>query len=83
MFIDNNEFFHVTDNMTSLYKIISRSKGKNGNEIFKVVSEVGNIYSYSFDEENKDIIIFSQKGFGLYYQCLKPYKTKVFDNINR
>lgn len=82
MFLNNNEFFHVTDNMTSLYKIIKRETGET-DQVYTVASEVGNVYTFSFDRTKKDIILFSDKGFGNFYKVLEPYTTTVFDNINQ
>lgn len=82
MFLNNNEFFHVTDNMTSLYKIIKREEGET-DMVYTVVSEVGNVYTFSFDKTKKDVILFSEKGFGNYYKVLEPYTTTVFDNVNQ
>jgi|GEM_PF-4147665 hypothetical protein len=83
MFINNNEFLHATDNITSLYKIIKRSEDKTGAMVYTVASEVGNVYTYSFSKDKKDVIIFTKKGYGIYYKCLTPYNTTVFDNINK
>lgn len=82
MFLNNNEFLHATDNLTSLYKILSREETETST-VYKVASEVGNIYTYSFSKTNKDVLIVSEKGYGIYYKCLTPYTTKVFDNINK
>lgn len=82
MFVNNNEFFHVTDNMTSLYKIIKREPGES-DTVYTVASEVGNVYTFSFSKQKKDVVLFSSKGFGNYYKVLTPYKTKVFDNMNQ
>jgi len=84
IFINNNEFIHVTDSITSLYKIVKRQKGKAGNDIYTVVSEAGNIYTMAFNKEAKDIVLLSkQKGFGWYYKCLSPYVTPVVENFNK
>lgn len=83
MFINNNEFLHATDNITSLYKIIKRTEDQTGAIVYTVASEVGNIYTYSFSKEKKDVIIFTKKGYGIYYKCLTPYNTSVFENINK
>lgn len=83
MFINNNEFLHATDNITSLYKIIKRSEDETGAMVYTVASEVGNVYTYSFSKDKKDVIIFTKKGYGIYYKCLAPYNTKVFENINK
>lgn len=82
MFLNNNEFLHATDNITSLYKIISREETESST-VYKVVSEVGNVYTYSFSKTNKDVLVLTKKGYGSYYKCLAPYGTKVFDNINK
>ncbi len=82
MFLNNNEFFHVTDNITSLYKIIKRKEGET-DVVYTAVSEAGNVYTFSFDKTKKDVILFSEKGFGNYYKVLTPYVTTVFDNVNQ
>jgi hypothetical protein len=82
MFINNNEFIHATDNITSLYKILSRTTDGTFNT-YRVASEVGNIYTFSFDATKKDIMIFSDKGYGIYYKTLAMYETKVFNNLSK
>lgn len=83
LFINNNEFIHCTGTITSLYKIMSR-KQRDGGVEYSVVSEVGNNYQMFFHEKDKYIVLSSRdKGFSVYIECKSPYKTEVFDNINR
>lgn len=83
MFINNNEFIHVTDGMTSLYKIISRDESVPNEPMYTVVSEAGNTYTYIFNQATKQITCFSAKGFAIAFICITPHDTKVFSNINR
>lgn len=83
LFINNNEFIHCTNNITSLYKIISR-KSSPQFEDYTVVSEVGNTYMMRFAKKDKYIVTTSiDKGFSVYAACYEPYNTQVFNNINR
>lgn len=82
MFIDNNEFFHTTDGITSLYKILKRDEQPT-KHTYTVASEVGNIYTYVFDKTNKEVLILSSKGYGIYFKCLPYYETKVFENVDK
>lgn len=83
MFINNNEFIHVTDGITSLYKIIKREKSKDGDPIYTVVSEAGNTYLYMFQEGKKQVFVYSSTGFAINFACLDKYETKVFENLNK
>lgn len=83
MFINNNEFIHVTDNITSLYKIIKREQSKDGDPIYTVVSEAGNTYLYLFQKGKKQVFTYSTKGFAISFMCLDSYETAVFSNLNR
>lgn len=83
LFINNNEFIHCTGTITSLYKIINRSN-KNGTVEYTTVSEVGNTYTMIFNEKDSYIILTpADRSYSIYVACMKPYTTKVFDNINR
>lgn len=83
MFINNNEFIHVTDDITSLYKIIKREQSKDGDPIYTVVSEAGNTYLYMFQTGKKQVFVYSSTGFAISFMCLNKYETKVFENLNR
>lgn len=83
MFIDNNEFIHVTDNITSLYKIIKRDESKPNEPMYTVVSEAGNTYTYIFNKNTNAVYAYSTKGFMIEWLTFAPYKTEVFGNINR
>lgn len=83
MFINNNEFIHVTDDITSLYKIIKREKTSDGDPMYTVVSEVGNTYTYLFRESVKQVFIYSAKGYAISFGSIKPYTTSVFSNLNK
>lgn len=83
MFINNNEFIHVTDNITSLYKIIKRNNDKPNEPVYTVISEAGNEYIYIFNKEKKDVTAYSTKGFAIVFSCITPHETKVFSNFNR
>lgn len=83
MFIDNNEFIHVTDNMTSLYKIISRDESTPDEPMYTVISEAGNQYIYIFNKNSLEVTAYSTKGFAIVFTCIAPHSTKVFGNLNR
>jgi hypothetical protein len=83
MFINNNEFIHVTDNMTSLYKIISRDESVPDEPLYTVISEAGNQYTYIFNKTTQEVIAYSTKGFSIVFTCIAPHNTKVFANLNR
>lgn len=83
LFINNNEFIHCTNNITSLYKIISRTNSEQFND-YTVVSEVGNTYMMRFAKKDKYVVTTSlDKGFSVYAACYAPYNTHVFNNLNR
>lgn len=83
MFINNNEFIHVTDNMTSLYKITDRDLSVPDQPIYTVISEAGNTYLYLFDKAKKEVIAYSTKGYAISFLCLTPYSTYVFPDIDK
>jgi hypothetical protein len=83
MFVNNNEFVHVTDNMTSLYKIIKRDESKAGEPLYTVVSEAGNTYSYIFNSNTKTVYAYSTKGFLIEWKGLDHYNTEIFSNLNK
>ncbi len=83
MFLNNNEFIHVTDDITSLYKIIKREYSKENEPIYTVVSEAGNTYMYLFKKEAKQVFIYSTKGYAISFACITPYTTEVFKNLNK
>lgn len=83
MFINNNEFIHVTDNMTSLYKIIKRNDANPQEPVYTVISEAGNEYIYIFNKETNAVTAYSTKGFAIVFTCIAPHNTKVFGNLNR
>lgn len=83
MFINNNEFIHVTDNVTSLYKIIKREYSADNDPIYTVVSEAGNTYTYLFSKKNKNVAAYSTQGYIITFACLTSHETKVFQNLNR
>ncbi len=83
MFLNNNEFIHVTDGMTSLYKIISRDESVTDEPMYTVVSEAGNTYTYIFNKKTKQITCYSAKGFAISFICITPHETKVFSNLNK
>lgn len=83
MFIGNNEFIHVTDDITSLYKITARDETIAHQPIYTVTSEAGNDYIYMFDTEASEVYIYSTKGYGISFQCLDPYSTYVFPDIEK
>lgn len=83
LFINNNEFIHCTDGITSLYKILSRKEVQGGTE-YKTISEAGNTYQMLFNKKEKYIVISAiDRNYSIFIGCLEPYQTKVFDNINR
>ncbi|CAG5076310.1 hypothetical protein [Parvicella tangerina] len=82
MFINDNEFIHVTDNVTSLYKITARDLSVPGEPVYTVISEAGNTYMYLFNKEKKEILAYSTKGFAISFLCLTPYNTYVFPDID-
>lgn len=83
LFINNNEFIHCTNSITSLYKINSRTESKDFVD-YVVVSEVGNTYHMRFSQKDSYVVITSLANkFSVYIGCYKPYNTKVFNNINR
>lgn len=82
LFIDNNEFIHCTNTITSLYKIMSRDEQEKYTD-YTVVSEVGNMYTFRFSITDQYVAIYSDKGYGIYYSVAAPYLTKVFDNLNK
>lgn len=82
LFINNNEFIHCTETITSLYKVISRDEKEDFTD-YTVVSEVGNTYTFRFGYKENYVAIYSDKGYGFYISTATPYATKVFDNINR
>lgn len=83
LFINNNEFIHCTNGITSLYKIIKRNENRDYVD-YTVVSEVGNQYAMRFAEKEQYIVITNlDQGYSIYIGCYKPYVTAVFDNINR
>lgn len=83
MFINNNDFIHVTDGLTSLYKIIKRDLSKPNQTLYTVVSEAGNIYTYIFNSDENKVYAHSAKGFLIGWVCIKKHKTEVFENIDR
>lgn len=83
MFIDNNEFIHVTDDITSLYKITDRDLSVPDQPIYTVISEAGNTYLYLFDRQNNEVIAYSTKGYAVSFLCLAPYNTYVFTDIDK
>lgn len=83
LFVNNNEFIHCTKDITSLYKIIKRTESSKHVD-YTVVSEAGNTYYMRFSESEKYVIITNlEKGYSIYIGCHKPYKTKVFNNLNK
>ncbi len=83
LFINNNEFIHCTNDITSLYKIIKRTENKDYID-YTVVSEVGNTYYMRFAQNEKYIVITNlEKGYSIYEACYTPYTTQVFSNINK
>lgn len=83
MFINNNEFIHCTDDITSLYKIISRDESKPDEPMYTVISESGNQYIYIFNKKTNEVTAYSSKGFAIVFYSIDPYETTVFQNINR
>ncbi len=83
MFINNNEFIHVTDDMTSLYKIISRDETNVAEPNYTVISEAGNQYLYIFNATSNQVTAYSSKGFAIVFTCLTAHNTEVFGNLNR
>lgn len=83
LFVNNNEFIHCTNGITSLYKIINRTESQDYTD-YNVVSEVGNSYMMRFSESEKYIVISAvDKGYSIYIGCYTPYTTNVFNNLNR
>lgn len=83
LFINNNEFIHCTDGITSLYKILSRKEARGGIE-YSTISEAGNKYTMFFHKKDAYIVIaVPDRGYSIYIGCLAPYETGVFDNLNR
>lgn len=83
LFINNNEFIHCTGSITSLYKILKRYEDNPKYIDYEVISEAGNIYHFRFAQSEKYIVISSNKGYSIYHDCKSPYKTTVFDNLNK
>ena len=82
MFINDNEFIHVTDDITSLYKITDRDESVPGEPVYTVVSEAGNTYLYLFNETKAEVLAYSTKGYAISFLCLSPYNTYVFPDID-
>jgi hypothetical protein len=83
MFLNNNEFIHVTDRMTSLYKIIKRDESIADEPMYTVVSEAANTYVYIFNKKTNQVTVYSEKGYAISFLCLAKHDTKVFSNLNR
>lgn len=83
MFVNNNEFIHVTDGITSLYKILTRDEENPLQPIYSVISEAENSYTYVFDQEKNEVIAYSTKGYAILFKCVDRHSTTVFENMNR
>ncbi len=81
MFISDNEFIHVTDNITSLYKITERDLSVPNQPVYSVTSEAGNTYLYLFNKEKAEVLVYSTKGYAISYLCLSPYDTAIFPDM--
>lgn len=85
IFINEKQIIHCTSDLTSLYTIIETIEGEYYT-FYKVTSEGGNEYVFSFDDvdpEQSQVEIASGTGFVLVMDCLPMYETKVFESLGK